>query len=71
MIKNFHFSISSRPAVGFTQPPTQLVAGALYPEVKRPRHEADHSPRTSVEVKKTWIYLSTPPYAFMAKCLIS
>jgi hypothetical protein len=28
--------------------------------------EADHSPRTSAEVKKMWIYTSTPPYAFMA-----
>jgi hypothetical protein len=26
--------------------------------------EADHSPPTSAEVKKTWIYTSTPPYAF-------
>jgi hypothetical protein len=29
-------------------------------------HEADHSPPTSAEVKKIWIYTSTPPYAFMA-----
>jgi hypothetical protein len=28
--------------------------------------EADHSPPTSAEVKKMWIYTSTPPYAFMA-----
>jgi hypothetical protein len=28
-------------------------------------HEADCSPRTSVEVKETWIYTFTPPYAFM------
>jgi hypothetical protein len=26
---------------------------------------------TSAEVKKTWIYTSTPQYAFMASCLIS
>jgi hypothetical protein len=29
-------------------------------------HEADHSPQTSAVVKNTWIYTSTPPYAFMA-----
>jgi hypothetical protein len=29
------------------------------------RYEADHSP-TSAEVKKTRIYISTPPYTFMA-----
>jgi hypothetical protein len=33
--------------------------------VKRPELETDHSPPTSAEVKKTWIYISTPPYAFM------
>jgi hypothetical protein len=27
--------------------------------------EADHTPPTSAEVKKMWIYTSTPPYAFM------
>jgi hypothetical protein len=34
--------------------------------VKLPGCEADHSPRTSVEVNKMWIYTSTPPYAIMA-----
>jgi hypothetical protein len=33
--------------------------------VKRPGREADHSPPASAEVKKMWIYTSTPPYAFM------
>jgi hypothetical protein len=33
---------------------------------KRPGREADHSPPTSAEVKKMWIYTSTTPYAFMA-----
>jgi hypothetical protein len=35
--------------------------------VKGRGREADHSPPTSAEVKKTWNYTSsTPPYAFMA-----
>jgi hypothetical protein len=38
--------------------------------VKRQGREADHSPPTSAEVKKTWIYTSTPPYALMAQCLV-
>jgi hypothetical protein len=38
----------------------------LFPGVKRQRREADHSPPTSAEVKKMWIYISTPPYTFMA-----
>jgi hypothetical protein len=43
-----------------------LLPGALSPGVKRQRREADHSPPASAEVKKIWIYTSTPPYAFMA-----
>jgi hypothetical protein len=50
--KNFLFSKSSRPALGFTQPPIQWVLGDLSPGVKRPGREADHSPPTSAEVKK-------------------
>jgi hypothetical protein len=58
MDKKFLFSISSRPALGFTQPPIRWV--------KRQRREADHSPPANAEVKKIRIYISTPPYAFMA-----
>jgi hypothetical protein len=64
--KNFHFSTSSRPALGPTQPPIQWISEALSPGIKRPGREDDHSPPTSAEVKKVWIYISTPPYAFMA-----
>jgi hypothetical protein len=59
-------SKSSRPALGFTQPPIQWVRGAISPGVKQPGHEVDHSPATSAEVKKMWIDASTPPYTFMA-----
>jgi hypothetical protein len=61
-----NFSIPLRPALGPTQPPIQWVLGALSPGVKRQGREAGHSPPTSVEVKKTWIYTSTPTYVFMA-----
>jgi hypothetical protein len=33
---------------------------ALSPGVKRPGREVDHSPPTSAEVKKMWIFTSTP-----------
>jgi hypothetical protein len=64
--KNFNFSISSRPALRSTQPPIHWVPGALSLVVKWQGSEADHSPQTNAEVKKTWNYTSTLPYAFMA-----
>jgi hypothetical protein len=59
-VKNFLSSTSSRLALGSTQPPIQLVSGALSPGVKRPEREADHSPPNSAEVRNTWIYTSLP-----------
>jgi hypothetical protein len=50
--------------------PVKWVPGALSPGIKRQGSEADHSPPTSADVKITWIYTSTPPYVFMAQCLI-
>jgi hypothetical protein len=47
--------------MGTTQPPIQWVPGALSPGVKRQGREVDHTPSTSAEVEKTWIYTSTPP----------
>jgi hypothetical protein len=38
----------------------------LFPGVKLQGREADHSPPTSAEVKKMWIYTFTPLYVFMA-----
>jgi hypothetical protein len=57
--------MSSRPVLKATQPPIQWVPSTLSSGVKRPGREADHSPPASVEVKKTWLYTSTPPYVFM------
>jgi hypothetical protein len=45
------------------------VHPASYPVgtwLERRRREADHSPTTGAEVKKTWIDTVTPPYVFMA-----
>jgi hypothetical protein len=64
--KYFFFSKSSKPDLGPTQPPIQWISGTLYTGVKRPGREEDYSLPTSVEVKETWIYTSTPPYVFMA-----
>jgi hypothetical protein len=48
-----------------------LARGAFYAGVKRPRRGTDHSQPSSVEVKNAWNYISTPPYIFMAWCLIN
>jgi hypothetical protein len=70
MMGIFLFSTASRPALGVTQPPIEWIPGILPPAVKRPGLEADNSPPSSVEIKNTWSYTSTPPYVFMAWCLI-
>jgi hypothetical protein len=41
-------------------------AGALSLGLRQPGREANHSPPANAEVKKMWIYITTPSYAFMA-----
>jgi hypothetical protein len=61
------FSHVVETALGTTQPPIQWVGGGAFSAgVKGPGRKADQSPPTSAEVKKIWIYTSTPPYALMA-----
>jgi hypothetical protein len=43
--------MSFGPVVGPTQPPMQCVLEAIYPGVKRPEREADHSALFGAEVK--------------------
>jgi hypothetical protein len=43
---------------------------ALFQGVNPLRREADQSPLTIAEVKKPWLYTATPPYIFMAQCLV-
>jgi hypothetical protein len=60
---------SPRCPYWFWGSPSLLYNGyrwTLSPGIKRPGREADYSPQTSAEVKNTWIYTSTPPYAFIA-----
>jgi hypothetical protein len=48
-----------------TQPSIQWEPRAGSQEVRRSEREAHHSLPTKAEVKKTWVFTSTPPYAFM------
>jgi hypothetical protein len=57
---------ASRSALATTHPPTQRL-----PVLKRPYHEADHSPPSSIEVKILGYVLSLPKYVFMAMGLIT
>jgi hypothetical protein len=64
------FSLLRVLQTGYAPHPASYPMGALSPEVKRPGHETDHSPPTSAEVKKVWIYTSISPYTFMM-CLFN
>jgi hypothetical protein len=66
-VKNFHFSIQSRPALGSTQ----WVPWALSPGVKRQGRDADHLPPTSAEVKTMSIYIFTLSHVFLTQYFIS
>jgi hypothetical protein len=58
---------SSRPDRLWVHPTYPMGTGGSFARgVKRQGRQADHSPRTSAEVKKIWIYTSTSPYTFMA-----
>jgi hypothetical protein len=48
------------------QPLIQSVPADPSAGVKRTGREVGHSPPTSDQVKKMWIYTPTPPYVFMA-----
>ncbi|PNF15380.1 hypothetical protein B7P43_G00977, partial [Cryptotermes secundus] len=67
-ISNIHFNIILPPQTGSVAHTASYptVPGTLSQGVKRPGRETDHSPPTSAEVKKTWIYTPTPPCVFMA-----
>jgi hypothetical protein len=65
MIKNFLFHVIQTD-LGPTLPPIQWVAGVLSTGVKPQMHKADHSATNNAEVKKMWIYTSTPSYISMA-----
>jgi hypothetical protein len=61
------FFTTSRPALG---PLSLISSGYCGFSLWLLGHEADISPPFSAEVKNAWTYTSTPPYPFMAWCLI-
>jgi hypothetical protein len=55
---DFLLCTTSRPFVGLTLPPLQLVPGALSPGVKWQRQEANHSP----SVPRLRMFGDIPPF---------
>jgi hypothetical protein len=53
-------------------PPSLISNGywGLFSGIKRPKHEADNSHPSTVEVKNAWSYNSIPPYVFMKWSII-
>lgn len=64
--KNCHFFIWSSTTLWPTLPHKQSVPEALSRKVNRPGREADNLLLRSVEVRKTWFYISTRPYVVIA-----
>jgi hypothetical protein len=58
--KRFLLTKMSRPALESNQPLIQRVPNT-FPPIKRPVHEADHSPPSRVEVKNGWSRASAHP----------
>jgi hypothetical protein len=50
MVSTYNNTITQYPCI--CVPPIEWVPGNLSPDLKRPGREADHSPSTSVQVKK-------------------
>jgi hypothetical protein len=69
-VKNLHFSVSSRTALGLTQASLQWVPETLSQGVRWQKREADNSFPTNAEVKKTWIHTSSPKYVLETQYLV-
>lgn len=65
----FLFTTTSKPNLGPTQPPFQLVLGLIF-RVKFYVRQADHSSLSRVKVKSEWSHSSAPPNVIMTRCLI-
>jgi hypothetical protein len=66
----FLFTITSKMALGSTQPPIQWVTGAPSLGVKRPGVKLTTHLHLVPRSKNEWSYTSIPQYAFMAWCSV-
>jgi hypothetical protein len=66
----FLFTTTSKLALGSNHSPVQWVQEIFLRRIKRPEREDGKSPPSSAEIKNTRIYISIPPFVFVAWCLI-
>jgi hypothetical protein len=61
-----NFSLHHSVQNGSEAHPASYATGTRgsFPEIKRPGHEADHSPPSGARAKSAWSYNSTPPIRF-------
>jgi hypothetical protein len=59
------FFIVSRPVLGTTQVLIQWIPRTIYPRVKPPRRETDHSLSSAAAVKNAWSYASALSYGMV------
>jgi hypothetical protein len=64
MVKNFYVLHVVQIGSGAQSASYPMGTGSSSPGIKQSGREADHSPPTSAEVKKMWIYISIPPYTY-------
>jgi hypothetical protein len=68
---NFSIHLHAQNGSGAHPAPYPMGKRGSFPGVKRPGHEADHSPPSSTEVKEcVKLYLHFPNTPFMAWCLV-
>jgi len=64
LVRTF-FLAASKQILRSIYPPHQWI-----PRIKRPGPKGDHSPPSGANVTNGWSYRSTPPYVFIAWCLV-
>lgn len=64
--KERHFSSSQHPHSPWTSGNAQVIeCKGSFPRVKRTKPDTNHPSLSRSEIKNTWRYIFTPPYAFI------
>jgi hypothetical protein len=66
----FLFTTMFRPTLEAHLASYPVGSGGSFSELKWPGTRAEHLPASNAKIKNVWSYTSTPPYIFMAWCLV-